>query len=120
MTQGLISAGWISAGIGLVTLIFTMGGAWALIRYEIKRLREDQEKMQKKFDVDQQIFRSAIDSLKDTIREEFDRAINRINKLLFEDGGTSRYLPRSECDRNHGACRNDLMRRIERLEEKSP
>lgn len=120
MTQGFISAGWASAIIGLVTLIFAIGGAWAIIKYEIKRLKEDQEKMQERFDANQQVFRDAVDSLKDTIRDEFDRAINRINKLLFEDGGTSRYLPRSECDRSHEACRNDLVRRIERLEERPP
>jgi hypothetical protein len=100
-----MSPGLISAAIGLLTLVFAIGGAWAVVQYKFKVIEAQQK-----------TFSAAIDSLKDTIREEFDRAINRINKLLFEEGGITRYTPRPECRTS----RADLLRRIERLEEKLP
>ncbi len=62
----------------------------------------------------------SISELTNTIRTEFDRALSRINKLLFdEDDGITRYIPRKECAHGeHDECRKDLLSRIDKIEQK--
>lgn len=108
----MISPGWISAIIALLGIIIAIGGSWKLTQYRLGKIEERQARADKNLET----FTEAIISLKNIIREEFEQAIARINKLLFEDGGTSRYLPRSEFDRTREGCRSDIVRRIERLE----
>lgn len=88
--------------LSIATLVFAVGGAWALVQFKIKKLETDNE-----------TFQAAIESLKDTIREEFDKAINRINTLLFEEGGMPRYVTRAECSQRATACRNYLNKNVE-------
>ena len=89
-----------------------------------KKYQENQTEMKEMHERDQRIatekMAEAIHLLRDTIRNEFDRAVEKINKLLFEEGGSSRYLPRGEHDRLQDNCRSDIIRRIEKIEMKLP
>jgi hypothetical protein len=96
-------------------MIFAAGAAWGIVTYKIRRVESDQADLKTTSETIQQ----SIAALGNTIREEFDRAIGRINNLVFEDSGTSRYLPRVEYERQHDGCRADLIRRIENLERKA-
>ena len=58
-----------------------------------------------------------ISDLKIAIRDEISGAITRINKLVFEDGGTSRYVPRTECDKCKERCRAEIHKRLDKIEE---
>ncbi len=102
------SPAWISAIISVVVGAFTIGGVWALMQYKVAQVERDTDKMA-----------MVIEALKDTIREEFAKVSKRISTLLFEESGTSRYLPRAEFFKVQENCRADLARRVERLEEKS-
>ncbi|HBA84911.1 MAG TPA: hypothetical protein DCZ95_12525 [Verrucomicrobia bacterium] len=102
------SPAWVSIIISLIVGVFTIGGVWALMQYKVAQIERDTDKMA-----------MVIEALKDTIREEFAKVSKRISTLLFEESGTSRYLPRSEFLRIQENCREDLVRRVERLEGRS-
>jgi uncharacterized membrane-anchored protein YhcB (DUF1043 family) len=100
---------WISIIIGLVSVIFAAGVAWGIVKTQIRSVQDAQGELK----ASQAVFSESIDSLKDTIREEFDRAISRINSLLFNaDDSMPRYTPRKECR----DFRAEIEKRITRLE----
>ena len=105
---------WVSIGIGIASMLFAAGVAWGVVSYKVRHL----EKGQTKLEENDTLFRSMIEALQKTIRDEFDRAISRINALMFEDSGMTRYIPREEFNRAHDGCRQDIIKRIERLEGK--
>ena len=102
------SPAWISIIISLIVGVFTIGGVWALMQDKVAQIERDTDKMA-----------MVIEALRDTIREEFAKVSKRISTLLFEESGTSRYLPRSEFLRTQENCRADLVRRVERLEDQA-
>ena len=87
-----------------------------------KQLAESQKRIEEQHSQDQRVasklFLESMSSLKETIRSEFDRAVEKINQLLFEAGGTSRYLPRGEHDRLQDNCRADILKRLDKIEER--
>jgi hypothetical protein len=107
-----MNPGWISAIIAVVGVVAAISGSWAVAQHKIKHLEREQKSIKDA----QSAFTAAVDSLKDTIRDEFDRAIDRINKLLFEEGGMTRYVPRKEWEKAMENCRAEICRRIKVLE----
>lgn len=117
---------WVSIGMGIAAIIFSAGGAWAVVNYKLRQQAAKQAKLeatnlslQKDLRDLAASIRDSVDDLRETIRTEVDRAISRINRLLFDqDDGTTRYMPRSECAKCHDECRLDLIRRIDKMEKK--
>jgi hypothetical protein len=105
---------FLSIAVGIVSIVFAAGVSWGVVQYKIRQIVDDQKDMA----AANKEIQDVVSSISLTIRDEFDRAISRINKLVFEDSGITRYLPRKEYERDHDNCRSDLISRIEKLEEK--
>ena len=89
---------WVGAGIGLVGTLLAIGGAWAVMRYQVKDLKRTHRKLeirQDRQDNDVIDLRGQIDQfeavlndagrrLEKAIREEFEKARKTIDKRLFE------------------------------------
>lgn len=126
---------WIAIGISLIGAIAAISGAWAVTRYEVKQMKEQKktndeahvsfmaaikamEIAESKRSARQEVnLSNLMNDLRETIRLEFTAAINRINSLVFEDGGTSRYVPRNECEKCKVRCREEVNRRLDKIEE---
>lgn len=91
---------WVSIIMGVVGVVFAAGVAWGIVQIKLSRVESDSKGFQR-----------AIKGLENTIREEFDKAISRINKLLFEENGRTRYVLRDDCR----DCRDECRRQIEHL-----
>jgi hypothetical protein len=117
---------WVSIAIGVFSIVFAAGVAWGVVGYRLRRVEKDQaafkaatESIRDDMRASNEALNSAISELTTTIRTEFDRAIGRINKLLFdEQDGITRYIPRKECGQRHDECRQDLLQRIDKIEQK--
>lgn len=103
------------AMIGILVTIASWGGAWALLKYKVATL----EKKQDRLESESNKITNALIDVRSTIRDEFEKAMEKIRHLLFEDGGSARYIPRIECDQKCGRCQQEVGRRIDKLEQDS-
>ncbi|MFZ7126999.1 MAG: hypothetical protein ACOWWM_12680 [Desulfobacterales bacterium] len=111
----MISPGWISAVIAVIGVIVAIGGSWRLVQYRMEKI----EGRQAAFESDQKGLGLAIANLKDALSAEMKENFATFRRMLFEEGGATRYLLRTDFDRSRGDCRADMLRRIDRLEQRA-
>jgi len=117
---------WVSIGFGIFSIVFAAGVAWGVVGFRLRQIEKEQaafkastKSIRDDMRASNEALNQAISELTTTIRTEFDRAISRINKLMFdEDSGITRYTPRKECNHRHDECRKDLLQRIDKIEKK--
>ncbi len=123
-----INPAWVGACIGLVGALLTIGGAWAVMRYQVndlKRTHRELETRQDRQDNDVNDLRAQIESfeavlqqagrnLEKAIREEFEKARKTIDNRLFGDGGIPYYVHAGKCLE----ARQDCRQKIEKIEDR--
>lgn len=119
---------WVGAGIGLVGALLAIGGAWAVMRYQVKDLKRTHRKLeirQDRQDNDVIDLRGQIDQfeavlndagrrLEKAIREEFEKARKTIDKRLFGTDGIPYYVHAGKCLEARQECRQ----KIEKMEDR--
>jgi hypothetical protein len=118
----------------LVTIAFSIGAAWATIKFGIGRVSVDVSRVDKRVntlelrrDADrQEVIRireedrsRLVKSLADVeaaISRRIDAQEDYMKTVFFRSDGTTNYLPRNECERCQAACQARLDSRIENVQ----
>jgi hypothetical protein len=118
----------------LVTIAFSIGAAWATIKFGIGRVSSDVSKVDKRVNTlelrrdadrseairvreeDRSRLQEALASVESAISRRIDAQEEYMKTVFFRQDGTTNYLPRNECERCQASCQARLDGRIESVQ----
>lgn len=115
---------WIPISIGILTVIASLAGSWALLNYKVKRLEEDKKASDKhiredKERTDKQLedIMVSIRGIEDCVRNSVSDAVREFRSMLYDpsQAGKPFYRLCSDCEKSKSEC----VERIKKLESVS-